>query len=94
VVFLRTASTPRFRDPFGKYVALEDNGKVDASNLESHTQLYSAILAGLPSASAQSIDYRFRGGMTASAVSRFPDVERMIVWRLNLAFCSRTYWRG
>jgi spermidine synthase len=60
------------------YVGLKTNGKVDASNLDSSTQLLlgdlGAILHPHP---RRVLIIGFGGGMTASAVSRFPDVARI-----------------
>ncbi len=60
------------------YVALKTNGKVDASNLDENTQLLLGDLGAVFHASPRRIlIIGFGGGMTASAVSRFPEVERI-----------------
>jgi spermidine synthase len=60
------------------YVALKTNGKVDASNLDSGTQLLLGDLGAVfhPNPRREPI-IGFGGGMTASAVSRFPEVDRI-----------------
>jgi spermidine synthase len=60
------------------YVALKTNGKVDASNLDSGTQLLLGDLGAVFHPHPRKVlIIGFGGGMTASAVSRFPDVERI-----------------
>jgi len=60
------------------YVALKTNGKVDASNLDSSTQLLLGDLGTVfHSHPKRVLIVGLGGGMTASAVSRFPDVERI-----------------
>ena len=60
------------------YVALKTNGKVDASNLDSSTQLLLGDLGTvLHPHPKRVLIVGLGGGMTASAVSRFPDVERI-----------------
>jgi len=60
------------------YVALKTNGKVDASNLDASTQLLLGDLGAIFHPHPQHVlIIGFGGGMTASAVSRFPDVQRV-----------------
>jgi predicted membrane-bound spermidine synthase/predicted Zn-dependent protease len=60
------------------YVALKTNGKVDASNLDSGTQLLLGDLGAVFHPNPRRVlIIGFGGGMTASAVSRFPGVERI-----------------
>lgn len=60
------------------YVALKINGKVDASNLDTGTQLLLGDLGAVFHPHPRKVlIIGFGGGMTASAVSRFPDVERI-----------------
>ena len=60
------------------YIALKTNGKVDASNLDSATQLLLGDLGAVFHPHPRKVlIIGFGGGMTASAVSRFPDVERI-----------------
>src|SRR6266446_1423909 len=60
------------------YIALKINGKVDASNLDAGTQLLLGDLGAVFHAHPRKVlIIGFGGGMTASAVSRFPDVERI-----------------
>ena len=60
------------------YVALKTNGKVDASNLDSSTQLLLGDLGTVFHPHPKRVlIVGLGGGMTASAVSRFPDVERI-----------------
>jgi len=60
------------------YVALKTNGKVDASNLDSSTQLLLGDLGAVFHAHPKRVlIVGLGGGMTASAVARFPDVERI-----------------
>jgi spermidine synthase len=60
------------------YIALKTNGKVDASNVDSSTQLLLGDLGGVFHAHPRRVlIIGFGGGMTASAIARFPDVERI-----------------
>jgi len=60
------------------YVALKTNGKVDASNLDSSTQLLLGDLGAVFHPHPRRVVIiGLGGGMTASAVARFPDVERI-----------------
>ena len=60
------------------YIALKTNGKVDASNLDSGTQLLLGDLGAVFHPHPRKIlIIGLGGGMTASAVSRFPEVERI-----------------
>ncbi|PYU05174.1 MAG: hypothetical protein DMG34_08900 [Acidobacteria bacterium] len=60
------------------YIALKINGKVDASNLDAGTQLFLGDLGAVFHPHPRKVlIIGFGGGMTASAVSRFPDVERI-----------------
>jgi len=60
------------------YIALKTNGKVDASNLDTGTQLLLGDLGAVFHPHPRKVlIIGFGGGMTASAVSRFPDVERI-----------------
>jgi len=60
------------------YVALKTNGKVDASNLDASTQLLLGDLGAIFHPHPQRVlIIGFGGGMTASAVARFPDVQRI-----------------
>jgi spermidine synthase len=60
------------------YVALKTNGKVDASNLDESTQLLLGDLGAIFQEHPRRVlIIGFGGGMTASAVSRFPEVERI-----------------
>ena len=58
------------------YVAIKTNGKVDASNLDASTQLLLGDLGAIFHPHPQRVlIIGFGGGMTASAVARFPDVQ-------------------
>lgn len=60
------------------YVALRINGKTDASSGDARTQLLLGHLgAALHPAPRRVLIIGFGSGMTASAVSRYPDVERI-----------------
>src|SRR5262249_41213134 len=60
------------------YVALKTNGKVDASNLDSNTQLLLGDLGAIFHPNPRRVlIIGFGGGMTVSAVSRFPEIERI-----------------
>ncbi len=60
------------------YVALKTNGKVDASNLDTSTQLLLGDLGAVFHAHPRRVlIIGLGGGMTASAVARFPDVEQI-----------------
>ena len=60
------------------YVALKTNGKVDASNLDSSTQILLGDLGAVFHPNPRRVlIIGFGGGMTASAVARFPEVERI-----------------
>lgn len=60
------------------YVALKTNGKVDASSVDTITQLLLGDLGAIfHSRPRRVLVVGFGGGMTVSAVSRFPDVERI-----------------
>ena len=60
------------------YVALRVNGKTDASTGDARTQLLLGHLgAALHPAPRRVLVIGFGSGMTASAVSRYPDVERI-----------------
>ena len=60
------------------YVALRTNGKVDASNRDIETQLFSGHLGAMfhPS-SRRVLVVGFGSGMTVSALSRYPEIERI-----------------
>lgn len=60
------------------YLALKTNGKVDASNLDKGTQLLLGDLGAVFHSNPRRVlVIGFGGGMTVSAVSRFPEVERI-----------------
>jgi len=60
------------------YVALKTNGKVDASNLDTSTQLLLGDLGAVFHPHPRRVlIVGLGGGMTASAVARFPDVEQI-----------------
>jgi len=60
------------------YVALKTNGKVDASTVDTSTQLLLGDLGAIFHPHPRRVlIIGFGGGMTASAVARFPDVERI-----------------
>ena len=60
------------------YVALRINGKTDASTGDARTQLLLGHLGGaLHQAPRRVLVIGFGSGMTASAVARYPDVERI-----------------
>jgi len=60
------------------YVSLRINGKVDASTRDARTQLLLGHLGiGLHHAPRRVLIIGFGSGMTASAVARYPDVERI-----------------
>jgi len=60
------------------YVALRVNGKTDASTGDARTQLLLGHLGGaLHPAPRRVLIIGFGSGMTASAVARYPDVERI-----------------
>ena len=79
VVFLKdglnaTISVSR-RD---SYLALKTNGKVDASSVDAITQILLGDLGAIfHEHPRQVLVIGFGGGMTASALSRFPEVERI-----------------
>lgn len=58
------------------YVALKTNGKVDASSIDTSTQLLLGHLGAIFHPHPQRVlIIGFGGGMTASAVAKYPDVE-------------------
>jgi spermidine synthase len=60
------------------YVALKTNGKVDASNIDTSTQLLLGDLGAIFHRRPRRVlVVGFGGGMTVSAVARFPDVEQI-----------------
>jgi len=77
VVFLEdglnaTISVTRSED----YVALKTNGKVDASTIDTSTQLLLGHLGAVFHPHPRRVlIIGFGGGMTASAIARYPDVE-------------------
>lgn len=67
-----TISVTRSED----YVALKTNGKVDASTIDTSTQLLLGHLGAIFHPHPRRVlIIGFGGGMTASAVARYPDVE-------------------
>lgn len=63
----------------GDYVALRTNGKVDASNHDSTTQLLLGHLGALAHAPRRVLLVGFGSGMTASALVGYPELERLDV---------------
>lgn len=60
------------------YLALKTNGKVDASTVDTSTQLLLGHLGAIfHPHPRRALIIGFGGGMTASAVSKYPDVERI-----------------
>jgi len=60
------------------YVGVKTNGKVDASSLDMNTQILLGDLAGVLHPNPRRIlIIGFGGGMTAFAISRFPEVEQI-----------------
>jgi spermidine synthase len=60
------------------YVALKTNGKVDASSVDTATQLLLGHLGAIFHPSPRRVlVVGFGGGMTASALLRYPEVERL-----------------
>jgi spermidine synthase len=60
------------------YIALRNNGKVDASNRDSTTQLLVGHLAPIFHAAPRHVlIIGFGSGMTVSAVARYPEIERI-----------------
>ena len=67
------------------YIALRTNGKVDASNHDATTQLLLGHLAGLAHPPRRALLIGLGSGMTASALARFPDLERLDVVEIEPA---------
>jgi len=60
------------------YVALKTNGKVDASSVDANTQILLGDLGAVfHPHPRRGLVIGFGGGMTASALSRFPEIERI-----------------
>ena len=59
------------------YISLRTNGKVDASNHDVSTQLLLGHLGALAHAPRRVLVIGFGGGMTASALTRYPELERL-----------------
>jgi spermidine synthase len=59
------------------YVSLRTDGKVDASNHDTTTQLLLGHLGALAHPSRHVLVIGFGGGMTASALTRYPELERL-----------------
>jgi tetratricopeptide (TPR) repeat protein len=67
------------------YVAIRTNGKVDASNRDSTTQLLLGHLAALAHPPRRVLLVGFGSGMTASALSGYPDLERLDIVEIEPA---------
>jgi len=71
------------------YVALKTNGKVDASSVDTNTQI---LLGDLPAVfhpnPRRALVIGLGSGMTASALSRFLRSNKSIVLRSNLRLCT------
>jgi spermidine synthase len=59
------------------YISLRTNGKVDASNHETSTQLLLGHLGALARPPRKVLVIGFGGGMTASALTRYPELQRL-----------------
>ncbi len=59
------------------YISLRTNGKVDASNHDTSTQLLLGHLGALARPPRRVLVIGFGGGMTLSAVARYPELERL-----------------
>jgi spermidine synthase len=59
------------------YISLRTNGKVDASNHDINTQLLLGHLGALSHPPRRVLVIGFGGGMTASALARYPELERL-----------------
>jgi spermidine synthase len=59
------------------YISLRTNGKVDASNHDVITQLLLGDLGALSHPPRRVLVIGFGGGMTASALARYPELERL-----------------
>lgn len=59
------------------YVSLRTDGKVDASNHDTSTQLLLGHLGALMRPPRHVLVIGFGGGMTASALTRYPELERL-----------------
>jgi tetratricopeptide (TPR) repeat protein len=59
------------------YISLRTNGKVDASNHDINTQLLLGHLGALSRPPRRVLVIGFGGGMTASALARYPELERL-----------------
>ncbi len=69
----------------GDYVALRTNGKVDASNHDVTTQLLLGHLGALAHPPRRVLLIGFGSGMTASALARYPELERLDVVEIEPA---------
>ena len=67
------------------YMALRTNGKVDASNHDVTTQLLLGHLAALAHSPRRVLLVGFGSGMTASALTAYPDLERLDVVEIEPA---------
>jgi spermidine synthase len=67
------------------YVAIRTNGKVDASNRDSTTQLLLGHLAALAHPPRRVLLVGFGSGMTASALATYPELERLDVVEIEPA---------
>ena len=59
------------------YIALQTNGKVDASNHDISTQLLLGHLGALMHSPRNALVIGFGSGMTASVLTRYPELERV-----------------
>src|SRR5579872_3740843 len=59
------------------YIALQTNGKVDASNHDISTQLLLGHLGALMHPPRSALVIGFGSGMTASVLTRYPEIERV-----------------
>jgi spermidine synthase len=69
----------------GDYVALRTNGKVDASNRDSTTQLLLGHLGALTHEPHRVLIVGFGSGMTASALVGYPELERLDIVEIEPA---------
>ncbi len=82
----RMVNVPYFREGLnstiavtqtGGFLSLRTNGKVDASNHDVTTQLLLGHLGGLMRPPRRVLVIGFGGGMTVSALARYPELERL-----------------
>jgi spermidine synthase len=67
------------------YISLRTNGKVDASNHDATTQLLLGHLGALAHPPRRVLLIGFGSGMTASALARYPELERLDIVEIEPA---------